>query len=245
MEFEEQLAQELKPMNPTSTTAAEKMSGCFDCSICLEFACDPVVTVCGHLYCWPCIYKWLEFQKSSLSSNDHSKCPVCKAKISHESVVPLYGRGRSLSEDDKVDKNSTSLNNVIPPRPNAFARQAQTITSSTTTLRRRLPSHNPYQNLQSLSYPAAATSEEALSSALSNNLGSPSAICHPIGGNYGEMVYARVFGNSDRLYSYPNSYHTEANSSPRLRRQEIQAFKSLNRISVFLFCCLLSCLLLF
>ncbi|CAH8279553.1 unnamed protein product [Arabidopsis lyrata] len=28
-------------------------SGCFDCNICLETAHDPVVTLCGHLYCWP------------------------------------------------------------------------------------------------------------------------------------------------------------------------------------------------
>jgi len=31
----------------------------FDCNICLENVQDPVVTLCGHLYCWPCIYKWL------------------------------------------------------------------------------------------------------------------------------------------------------------------------------------------
>jgi|TARA_B110000977_G_scaffold188631_1_gene257137 E3 ubiquitin-protein ligase RNF5 len=29
----------------------------FECNICLELASDPVVTQCGHLYCWPCIYK--------------------------------------------------------------------------------------------------------------------------------------------------------------------------------------------
>lgn len=29
----------------------------FECNICLELAQDPVVTQCGHLYCWPCIYK--------------------------------------------------------------------------------------------------------------------------------------------------------------------------------------------
>ena len=33
----------------------------FVCSICLETVSDePVVTRCGHLYCWSCLYQWLE-----------------------------------------------------------------------------------------------------------------------------------------------------------------------------------------
>ncbi len=32
----------------------------FVCAICLETVSDePVVTQCGHLYCWPCLYQWL------------------------------------------------------------------------------------------------------------------------------------------------------------------------------------------
>ena len=27
----------------------------FSCKICLEIACEPVITACGHLYCWTCI----------------------------------------------------------------------------------------------------------------------------------------------------------------------------------------------
>ena len=33
--------------------------GAFECNICLDVATDPVVTQCGHLYCWPCIYKYV------------------------------------------------------------------------------------------------------------------------------------------------------------------------------------------
>ena len=29
----------------------------FECNICLELAQEPIVTQCGHLYCWSCIYK--------------------------------------------------------------------------------------------------------------------------------------------------------------------------------------------
>ncbi len=29
----------------------------FECAICMETAKEPIVTKCGHLYCWPCIYE--------------------------------------------------------------------------------------------------------------------------------------------------------------------------------------------
>ena len=33
-----------------------QQAAAFECNICLEIASDPVITLCGHLYCWPCIY---------------------------------------------------------------------------------------------------------------------------------------------------------------------------------------------
>lgn len=31
----------------------------FQCNICYELAKEPVVTLCGHLYCWPCVYRYV------------------------------------------------------------------------------------------------------------------------------------------------------------------------------------------
>ncbi|KAJ7981725.1 E3 ubiquitin-protein ligase rma1h1-like protein [Quillaja saponaria] len=96
------------------TTVSDSDDGCFDCNICLDSAHDPVITLCGHLYCWPCIYKWLHVQSSSYESDQQQKCPVCKANISCTALVPLYGRGTSNS-DSRAKKPQLGL--VVPRRP--------------------------------------------------------------------------------------------------------------------------------
>jgi hypothetical protein len=42
--------------NPTDLGEEPKES-LFECNICLEIPNEPVVTKCGHLYCWTCIYQ--------------------------------------------------------------------------------------------------------------------------------------------------------------------------------------------
>jgi len=44
-----------------SNSNKQKVDNRFTCAICLENVSDePVVTKCGHLYCWSCLYQWLE-----------------------------------------------------------------------------------------------------------------------------------------------------------------------------------------
>ncbi|ELR20732.1 zinc finger domain containing protein [Acanthamoeba castellanii str. Neff] len=100
----------------TSASSTEKTSEgsggspaspAFECNICFDTAQDPVVTLCGHLFCWPCIYKWLELHP------DQPSCPVCKAAITREKLVPLYGRGK-----EKVDpRTRPPTGEDIPERP--------------------------------------------------------------------------------------------------------------------------------
>uniref|UniRef100_A0A7S0P169 RING-type E3 ubiquitin transferase n=1 Tax=Calcidiscus leptoporus TaxID=127549 RepID=A0A7S0P169_9EUKA len=81
--------------------------GMFDCNICLEAVSDPVVTRCGHLYCWQCIYKWLQLRPHGQT------CPICKRCISAKSMIPIYGRGRP-----QVDPRCRSMPlDEIPKRP--------------------------------------------------------------------------------------------------------------------------------
>ncbi|KAI4296729.1 hypothetical protein L6164_036662 [Bauhinia variegata] len=216
MAFEHYFSQDWKSA-PSAVTDTEDSNGCFDCNICLEFAHEPVVTLSGHLYCWPCIYKWLHMQSTSLESDEHPRCPVCKADISHTTMVPLYGRGQS-SAHIQLDRKASFRDIFVPPRPPASGAQALMGTSSQSV------QQLPYRNTSSQMTPG---------------------FNHPVVGMFGEMVYTRVFGNPENLYAYPNSYHLMGSNSSRLRRQEMQADKSLNRISIFLFCCFLLCLIVF
>ena len=48
-------------MFDNSKSSKQKVDNRFTCAICLENVSDePVVTKCGHLYCWSCLYQWLE-----------------------------------------------------------------------------------------------------------------------------------------------------------------------------------------
>ncbi|XP_062159834.1 uncharacterized protein LOC133867154 [Alnus glutinosa] len=82
-------------------------AGNFECNICFDLAQDPIVTLCGHLFCWPCLYKWLNMHSQS------RECPVCKALVEEEKLVPLYGRGKTST--DPRSKSIPGIN--IPNRP--------------------------------------------------------------------------------------------------------------------------------
>lgn len=79
----------------TADSGEKKDDSMFECNICLDTAKDAVVSMCGHLFCWPCLHQWLETRPT------RQLCPVCKAAISKEKVIPLYGRGSTKQEDPR------------------------------------------------------------------------------------------------------------------------------------------------
>lgn len=85
----------------SSSSGPSSTSGSFECNICLDMARDAVVSLCGHLFCWPCLHQWIEIRPNAT-------CPVCKSAISRDKVIPLYGRDTQDQKDPR-DK--------IPPRP--------------------------------------------------------------------------------------------------------------------------------
>lgn len=93
--------------NFSSSGSVDGDASDFECNICFDIAQDPIVTLCGHLFCWPCLFRWLRHH-----SHSH-ECPVCKALIQEEKLVPLYGRGRTAT-----DPRSKPVPGVeIPDRP--------------------------------------------------------------------------------------------------------------------------------
>lgn len=91
-----------------SSDEQAKRNSTFECNICLEVARDAVVTMCGHLFCWPCLHQWMFTSDRSVQGG--KTCPVCKSAISRDKTIPIYGRGND-SPSDPRDK--------LPPRPNA------------------------------------------------------------------------------------------------------------------------------
>ncbi|KAL5715526.1 RING-type E3 ubiquitin transferase [Ranunculus cassubicifolius] len=234
--FQESIGRRKGSVTREKKSCSDTENGSFDCNICLDCARDPVVTLCGHLYCWPCIFKWLNSGQSDPITlelqQQRPQCPVCKAEVSDTTLVPLYGRGQSKDISDVG----------IPRRPPPFGGLQALIETApnqqvdnSSSLRANNLQNNILQPNQS----------ETLSSPMFNLGGTTT---HPMVLMFGEMVYSGVFGNSTtevNLIRHPNSYRDVAESNPRIRRQEMKAEKSLNRISIFLFCCMFLCLLLF
>lgn len=231
--------QKCKSGSNTEDKVEQGITGSFDCNICLDFVHDPVVTLCGHLYCWPCIYKWIHYQSVSPENSDYQQpqCPVCKAVVSKETLVPLYGRGLSTKPSESTPSH---LGLVIPQRPSTTRCGIQT---HTPTPHIRPPQHLHYRQHRHhvqpyYSFPDGYSTTPMLS------LSSTTAT-NPVVGVFGEMVYARLFGNSETTLYNPNSYNIIINSNPRFRRHVMEADKSLGRLLFFLCCCMVLCLLLF
>ncbi|MQL74463.1 hypothetical protein Taro_006831 [Colocasia esculenta] len=204
-------------------------NGCFDCNICLDYAAEPVVTLCGHLYCWPCIYQWLRQESST-----PQRCPVCKAALSQATLVPLYGRGYdSKPVDDALD---------VPRRPSVTMTTASVSDPDTQTRAAAQHAHRHLHHRQHAYHHGHDANYTMSSSSMTT-----AQVLHPtMLGGVAIAVLPWVLGERGMGLYYPTSYPVGgAGDSPRLRRQEMQAKRSLHRISIFLLCCLVLCLLVF
>lgn len=80
----------------------------FDCNICLDMARDPILTCCGHLFCWSC------FHQLPYAYPNVKECPACNGEVTDASVIPIYGNGNSNTVQKSKSKESCLK---VPPRP--------------------------------------------------------------------------------------------------------------------------------
>lgn len=216
----EQVEVEQQTTVPSTAAAAAGGSGCFDCNICLDYAAEPVVTLCGHLYCWPCIYKWLRH-----TNVPTAQCPVCKAAVSQDNLVPLYGRGQSFKKHDLQTQNQ-----VIPRRP-----QPSRETHNNNT--HQQPPNVPPQHEYVYPVQAAPMWSPVIHSTAGGVLGGVALAVLPWLFRNGAMHIPPA----SMFYASPYQFVTVG----RQRRQELAMEKVLHQLCVFLSIFALLCLLLF
>ena len=79
--------------DPSNTNEETNTQTTFTCAICLEGAKLPVVTHCGHVYCWACLKDWF-------ARSPQRTCPTCLAQLRHEDVIKVYN---SAEKEPVVD----------------------------------------------------------------------------------------------------------------------------------------------
>lgn len=89
----------------------------YDCNICLEMAREPILTCCGHLFCWACFYR------VSYVDSTAKECPVCKGEVTDAGITPIYGNGNGndplVAEPEAGSGSGSSVTVIVPPRPRA------------------------------------------------------------------------------------------------------------------------------
>ena len=85
------------------------------CPICLNNSRLPVVTKCGHIYCWDCLKEWVNVKGKS-------QCPVCKNGIKLDEVIKLYSGDNQKKEGEIDDRPQQQRVNPEDVGPNIFQR---------------------------------------------------------------------------------------------------------------------------
>lgn len=79
------------------------------CVICLKSTSeDPVVTQCGHIFCWVCLKMWV-------SNSDKMFCPICKNGINMDRVISLYANSTNKHTDKPKSERLEPVENRSRP----------------------------------------------------------------------------------------------------------------------------------
>lgn len=84
----------------------------YACNVCFEVASNPILTSCGHLFDWECLYQWLSLP-SQLAC---PVCPVCKSACDIPSLTPIYGRGGDTTANAQQKTRTLSTSSQLRPK---------------------------------------------------------------------------------------------------------------------------------
>lgn len=72
----------------------EEISDEFVCNICKVCLTNSVVTLCGHIFCWACLYGWMH--------NHEKLCLVCKNMLKKGTIIPIYRYHEEGARDGSI-----------------------------------------------------------------------------------------------------------------------------------------------
>ncbi|XP_030371050.1 uncharacterized protein LOC115621524 [Scaptodrosophila lebanonensis] len=73
---------------------AHRILSPYKCNVCHKYVRGGVITICGHMFCWVCLWP-------TLHGRNHPKCPRCQRRlILHEDIMPFHGEGPTAGADD-------------------------------------------------------------------------------------------------------------------------------------------------
>ena len=86
-----------------------------ECPICLNNARLPIVTKCGHIFCWDCIKGWV-------TTKGKLECPICKDGIKLEEVIKLYSGDNEVKKGEVDDRPQQERIKPEVIQPNIYNR---------------------------------------------------------------------------------------------------------------------------
>lgn len=195
----------------------------FICNICLDITDkEPVVTQCGHLYCWTCLYRWL--------NTNHTTCPVCKAGITQENVIPLFIRG----ENQDPRKNNANVNNNTDNNMDGTLTHSLTLSLMYSLTYKRIIYSQTYSADAIPNRPQGRRPEPTTGAPTGNNMNA----------QFGNMSFSVGFGFFPSLFGlqFQNFTPTQAQTGRTLTPEEIEQQK-LSRVLMCIGVIVLSALL--
>ena len=233
----------------------------FECNICLDAVTQPVVTRCGHLYCWPCLFRWLEpgmlpeekdvlmaasrtepppspslFAGGGTRGVDSTRrcCPVCKAESSVAEIIPIYVRNNS---------DSSISSPLTPKRSNRRHRKKRNnrISTTVTSEFKQEDEHPvPSRPLPPPPRPNLFTSLHSQRQNSSNNAGQPQHILpaqhnNTLDPSLHQSLFSALFGLQNQPY----------NSDTNILSPEDATSEFLSRLLLVLGSFVVLCLLIF